>query len=277
MTGVPRASAQRCARVSTGGHSANPGAPVAGGVAGEQGEQGDAVVREAEHPRRRDDVSERDERPSPPKVGRGERGPSERYPLRGLLLCPRCGKPETASTTKGRTGRYGYYRCHRCAKDGHAQRHRERVIHDAFAANLADVAVPAGVAAVWRELVAETARETTSAARQRATASGWTGWGVSSARQRGRPDVEGAAHVRFALDVLEDLPSLWARSDAEGQRVLAGSLWPDGFVFEGAGFAFGQPSPLIALFDTLQGEMDGRRPRLGDRRPVRYAREDSNL
>ena len=77
--------------------------------------------------------------------------------------------------------------------------------------------------------------------------------------------------------MLEDLPELWGRSDAERQRVLAGSLWPDGVVFDGSGFAFERPSPVIALFETLRWETDGRRPRCGDRRPVRYTREDSNL
>ena len=255
-------------------------------------------------------VQERFERPR----RRGERGPSEQYPLRGLLLCPRCRKPETASTTKGRTGRYGYYWCHRCAKDGHAQRHRERVIHDAFAAHLATVAVPAGVAAVWRELLGETAREAGAETRRQVTALRTERADHEQRRARaedlfidGRLDggaldratarvdarlaeidarlvalgaacnVERAAHVRYALDVLTALPVLWEDGDPEARRVLAGSIWPDGLVFDGNGFRTSPPSPVIALFDVLTARNDERPALRGAGRPVRYTREDSNL
>ena len=38
-------------------------------------------------------------------------GSLERYPLRGLLLCPKCGKNLTASSAKGNGGMYYYYHC----------------------------------------------------------------------------------------------------------------------------------------------------------------------
>ena len=39
---------------------------------------------------------------------------SDKFPLRGLLLCPTCMKPLTASTSTGKLGtKYGYYRCYR--------------------------------------------------------------------------------------------------------------------------------------------------------------------
>ena len=89
-------------------------------------------------------------------------------------------------------------------------------------------------------------------------------------------DVESAVHVQFALDVLTDLPALWARGDAEARRVLASTIWPAGVVFDGAGFGTSPASPVIALFDGVRAENDGRRPRGGSRRPIRYARTDSN-
>ena len=53
--------------------------------------------------------------------GRGPRNvkhhrSNPQFPLRGALLCPRCGLPVTASMSKGKTRHYGYYSCHR-AKD----------------------------------------------------------------------------------------------------------------------------------------------------------------
>lgn len=43
----------------------------------------------------------------PPKYTR-----REELPLRGFLLCPRCGKPLTGSASQGNGGKYFYYHCH---------------------------------------------------------------------------------------------------------------------------------------------------------------------
>ncbi len=37
------------------------------------------------------------------------------FPLKGIIVCSKCGKLATASISKGRTGRYAYYHCHRGA------------------------------------------------------------------------------------------------------------------------------------------------------------------
>jgi site-specific DNA recombinase len=52
------------------------------------------------------------------------------YPLRGLLLCPECMKPVTASTSKGEYGqRHRYYRCHRAK--GHVNAKAD-IVEEAF-------------------------------------------------------------------------------------------------------------------------------------------------
>jgi len=38
------------------------------------------------------------------------------FPLRGMALCPRCGRPLTAAWSRGHGGTYGYYRCMRCSR-----------------------------------------------------------------------------------------------------------------------------------------------------------------
>lgn len=243
---------------------------------------------------------------------RGERGPDDRFPLRGLLHCPSCARPATASASAGRTSHYAYYHCGRCrGADGY--RHRVEAVHDAFAVHLGGVRLAPAVAALWRELVGEMARDASADARR---------WGVELRRQRSEEDarrvraeelyidgkldraaldrasaraderlagldarlveadagadVEHAAHVRYAINVLADLPGLWERADAEGRRVLAGSIWPAGLVYDGDGFGTGPESPVIALFQGVGAETTGRRPSREDRRPVQWSVAESN-
>ena len=52
----------------------------------------------------------------------------EKFPFRGFLICPRCGKMLTASSSKGRNGYYHYYHCVGKCKE----RQKAEVINEAF-------------------------------------------------------------------------------------------------------------------------------------------------
>ena len=47
-------------------------------------------------------------------VARPYRKVNPDFPLRGTILCPRCGQPLTASWSRGHGGMYAYYRCGHC-------------------------------------------------------------------------------------------------------------------------------------------------------------------
>lgn len=47
-------------------------------------------------------------------VARPYRKVNPDFPLRGTVLCPRCGQPLTASWSRGHGGKYAYYRCGHC-------------------------------------------------------------------------------------------------------------------------------------------------------------------
>jgi site-specific DNA recombinase len=52
----------------------------------------------------------------------------DEFPLRGFLICPKCNKTLTASTSKGRNGYYSYYHCLK----GCTERHKAEEVNKAF-------------------------------------------------------------------------------------------------------------------------------------------------
>ncbi|MCD9855506.1 zinc ribbon domain-containing protein [Epilithonimonas sp. JDS] len=56
----------------------------------------------------------------------------ERYPLRGLLLCPKCNSTLTASSAKGRSKHYYYYHCTTSC----GFRHNSEIVNDLFVEEL---------------------------------------------------------------------------------------------------------------------------------------------
>ncbi len=73
----------------------------------------------------------------------------QKFPLRGFLECPRCGRVLTASTSKGRNGRYHYYHCKgRCGYRCPAQ-----LINDSFIRELQRFKPKQATVQLFRELV----------------------------------------------------------------------------------------------------------------------------
>lgn len=52
---------------------------------------------------------------------------NEKYPLRGMLICPQCGNNLTASSSRGRNAHFDYYHCRRPCNE----RNRSELVHEA--------------------------------------------------------------------------------------------------------------------------------------------------
>ena len=255
---------------------------------------------------------------------RGERGPDLRFPLRGVLLCPRCGLPVTTDVSKGRSRTYTYYTCHRHrsepAPDRFKYRHRAGAVHEAMGAHLGRVQISPAARALALAVAEEAETEGRAAARRRRSrldaqlaeaeqrrdrvedryADGdldrdafrrmSARYDAEVERLRGQLDAvragdpaEDAARVRDAVRVMTDLRGIWERAGADGERgaeaqaALAGSIYPDGAVFDGGAFRTAVPSVLIGLLGGETAENGTAGPPEGAGRPAGYAREDSNL
>ncbi len=76
---------------------------------------------------------------------------SDTYPLRGHLICPRCGKALTGSSGEGNGGKYYYYHCTKGCKE----RHKNEVAHRAFEIWLGDISIKPEMASLYLAIMAD--------------------------------------------------------------------------------------------------------------------------
>jgi len=67
------------------------------------------------------------------------------YPMRGHLVCPRCGKTLTGSSGKGNGGKYYYHHCTKGCKE----RHKTDIPHEAFEKWLGEISLKPEIASLY--------------------------------------------------------------------------------------------------------------------------------
>lgn len=76
----------------------------------------------------------------------------DEFPLRGFLICARCGKILTASYSRGGQGtRYPYYHC----ANGCKERNKADIVNEVFATFLSEIKISQGVKAVFKRILRE--------------------------------------------------------------------------------------------------------------------------
>lgn len=70
---------------------------------------------------------------------------NDEYPMRGHLICPRCGKTLTGSSALGNGGKYYYYHCTKGCKE----RHKSDSLHNAFELWLNDISIKPEIASLY--------------------------------------------------------------------------------------------------------------------------------
>ena len=83
----------------------------------------------------------------------------DNLPLRGFLLCPKCGKQLTGSASKGRSNYYYYYHC----TSSCGERHKADQLNDSFIRDLNRFVPKPGVPELYRMVINDIFRESTSA------------------------------------------------------------------------------------------------------------------
>jgi len=158
------------------------------------------------------------------EVARPREGKKSKYvdelPLRGHLLHPETGERLTGSASRGRKKRYWYYHTqpNRAAdQDTPVYRVRAEEANAAFAKHLSAVSLAPEVARAFGAVLEEALTEHN----QRAS-----------------------DQLRYALSVMTRLRRAWEVLPVEGRHLLAGSIWPDGLIYERGSY---RTSPASAL------------------------------
>ena len=222
-------------------------------------------------------------------------------PLRGTVLCPRCGRPLTAAWSRGHGGKYGYYRCIRCS----CVAFRKEAVEPAFATCLNGLSLrPLAVSLADKNIdtnLDKRGRFSEQARRQLETK-------LAEERSRKRQIVEKSLNntlpddvvrsllqevdrdieeieagiqrythgqhtdldkVKAGLALLEQLGTLWQRTDVAVQKRLQRFVFPNGVVFDGSEFG---TRPLPSCLQLRDGVISrkGRLVRPTGLEPVIY-------
>lgn len=214
------------------------------------------------------------------------------FPLRSFVRCAACGKPLTASLSRGHTGqRYGYYRCWN--KECGAVQIRSERLEEIFGELLRRVQlapgmvrlVEAALLTLWEELRGGSAQETAAVKRRiseleqrkkrlvkayiydqaidRATYDDELA-GLEEAltftslelRDAAVEDFDMEASLGFARAVMTRTYQLWEAADPDQKRRLQKLIFPEGVSFDGEAHGEALGTPVTALiFSALGSEM----------------------
>jgi site-specific DNA recombinase len=233
--------------------------------------------------------------------GRVEAAPRRRvrddFPLRGFVECSGCGRPLTASWSKGRSGRYAYYACPSCA--GHRIRKEDLERHYAELLDGITVRVSGRMAAFrallleeWQAVHGQAHQERDRArarvrqlnekaerlldklldgtiddeayrVRDQALKAELATAQVSAKTECG-PTVDFAAVLQYADGLLRDLASTWLRLSGQARQ------WFQQGVFQGRlawspseGLGTGVTNHLFSVLEALPGLRGGLAPPTG--------------
>jgi site-specific DNA recombinase len=213
----------------------------------------------------------------------------EEFPLRGLLLCSKCLKPVTASTSTGEYHtKHRYFRCHHVA--GHLNVKAE-LVEDAFLALLDQLApnparmpfLEAVFRKVWEvktqgaaadgdalrrelgKLVARKKRMLAQLADGNVSGDDYaeldreTSCSLADIRQRlellEMEDLDIDAAIAYLSHLLWNARNIWESSDLQGKQRLQRLIFPKGLVIDKAGFGTPVTNSIFILLAGLLGEV----------------------
>ncbi|HAA17972.1 MAG TPA: recombinase family protein, partial [Cytophagales bacterium] len=204
--------------------------------------------------------------------------PREEFPLRGLLICPSCGRNLTASSSRGRHGgRYAYYHC----VSSCGVRFNAKEVNGAFRRLLGEIRIKDEVRDLYRRILEEVVDENEGTRIKRRKVLEKASQDLKEKLIRlqdllmdGKLDAEDYASMKarytaeleakraeaedltksakeqaeelgFALNLLEQLPSIYEAVAVEGKQQIVGSIFPQKLVFSDGKYRTPRINPTV--------------------------------
>ena len=223
------------------------------------------------------------------KIRSKEKTKSDFLPLRGFLVCPKCGKNLTGSGSQGNGGKYFYYHC----QPGCGERVRVEVAHRCFSEWLNSFTFKPEIAALYLEIVKETfKKEDTDRIRERdrikKEIARVNETLLKVEKKYINDEIERDTYLRlkesyktelqsltdylldlksiesdftdymdFGCTVLANLGNYYESADIDAKRILLGSIFPEKLIFENGKYRTTTESDVMRLLSFTSVDFGG--------------------
>ncbi|HET7116762.1 MAG TPA: recombinase family protein [Hanamia sp.] len=214
---------------------------------------------------------------------------NDAYPMRGFLICPRCGRTLTASSAVGNGGKYYYYHCTKGCKE----RHKSDDTHHAFEVWLNDISIRPEIASLYLAIV-EDVFKTNEGDREadikklKDQADKNLEMMDKAARKLVNDELDKAGYnrlkenlfkenaelrykiselkaaesgyqeyCRYGFSLLSNLGQYYKASNIENQQKMLGLIFPEKLVFFNHTFQTKEPSELLGLLCSAGKGLEG--------------------
>lgn len=203
----------------------------------------------------------------------------EALPMRGYLVCSRCGSNLTGSASKGNGGRYYYYHC----QSGCKERHKATFAHERFSTWLKGISVDKNVAELYLAIMQdifkteegdrdkeiaklETALNNNNLLLNQSVKKLVSGeldkWGYSVFKENitqenvelsrqlnmlKETDTGFDAYLKYGFSLLSNLQHYYDTAELQGKQKFLGLIFPEKLVLENGEYRTNEPSELLSL------------------------------
>lgn len=216
----------------------------------------------------------------------------ERYPLRGILLCPKCGNNLTASGSKGRKKHYYYYHCSSAC----GFRHNSDLVNELFESELSKYEFQPGIRKILNTIILHNFKSVSSTIKdERSTITNRINSlneRISKARDmflsdkideddfrdiknrykgeldelkeksgliKKSPESEIETKLSLALDAVTNVADRYRNANLIDKRAIVGSIFPEKLTFDGTSFRTAKMNSFAKSIFLIKKELGGKK------------------
>ena len=212
-----------------------------------------------------------------------------KYPLRGYLICNKCGNKLTASSSKGRKKYYSYYHC----QNGCTERHQTSLINSTFSDFLRSFSVSEEVIKLYKEIIKDIFKEQKGTKESKILklnkeiasldnnlrnldekllsndieAEDYNRMGKNTKEkieeskreivELKQTDSPLDQHFQFGLSMMKNINYYYDNADIPTKQRIVGSIFPEKLIFDGESYRTTKVNSFISLISSKSVNWNG--------------------